>query len=189
MARFLLRARRLRLMPPPLGFWRKLTLAKVLNLCYTSSVVQRPANGPSSMNCERCGKEIPEARRIAVPDERWCRDCVLELGDVDLIKGAMIYEHKTGGYLETTGNVGMLLANSRKGVHAQLPMASKTRAEISHQAALINSSQRPELVIDLKSTAPASRCHPDRPRVNPNGQCLECCLKWYEDTNRLRRRS
>jgi phage/conjugal plasmid C-4 type zinc finger TraR family protein len=35
----------------------------------------RLPRGESQRNCVECGKEIPEARRIAVPGVRLCVDC------------------------------------------------------------------------------------------------------------------
>lgn len=137
-----------------------------------SSVVQK------QMNCQRCGNLIPEARQIAVPDERLCVDCVKELGDVDPIRGAMIYEHKTGPYLELTGDVEALLRNSRKGVHAQLPMSSKKRAEENQIGTFPSIVQKTEILLEPALTLMA-RCHPDRPRVSPKGLCLSCSINWY----------
>jgi phage/conjugal plasmid C-4 type zinc finger TraR family protein len=35
----------------------------------------RIPQGESLRNCEDCGEKIPEARRLAVPGVRRCRDC------------------------------------------------------------------------------------------------------------------
>lgn len=31
--------------------------------------------GPGEIHCQRCGEEIPEARRLALPGARTCVDC------------------------------------------------------------------------------------------------------------------
>ena len=43
--------------------------------------------GESLTSCEECGKEIPEARRTAVPGVRLCIQCQAELDRQDVFSG------------------------------------------------------------------------------------------------------
>lgn len=129
------------------------------------------------MNCANCDMEIPEARRIALPEERWCKNCVEEAGDVDRLKGTMLWHHKTAPelYIANQQAVDLILRSSRSGVHAQLPMSSKKESA---------KTVAPPIRVDkedlnLEVVELPARCHPDRPRATPSGLCIECATEWY----------
>lgn len=85
------------------------------------------------MNCANCGMELSEARRLALPEEIWCKECVEESGDVTRLKGVLLWHHKTAPelYIANQQAVETILRSSRSGVHAQLPMSSKKNQQKS----------------------------------------------------------
>lgn len=46
-----------------------------LNLNAVAAVRAKITSGPSYLNCEECGEEIPKGRRIAVPGCTMCTSC------------------------------------------------------------------------------------------------------------------
>lgn len=140
--------------------------------------------------CGNCGNEIPPARVAALPKETWCKDCVEKDGDVERITGVMIWEHKTAPELYMGPGVKAIRAASRRGNHANLPFTSyenpflqksrRAQVELQETKAVLQEKPEPEFdsVLDGTSRVSAS-CHPERPKVSPDGKCLECCLDWY----------
>lgn len=142
------------------------------------------------MTCANCGQEIPKARRLALPGETWCVACVEASGDVERVQGAMVWNHKTGPELELGPGVPTLLRFSRRGPHASLPFNSyenprmqasrRAQAELQDLKKVLREEPESEVevVVDGVASIPAT-CHPDRPKVSPDGKCVECCVEWY----------
>lgn len=137
--------------------------------------------------CTVCNVEIPAGRLLAVPDTTTC----VEHADVPLLRGAMVWDHKTAPELVVGKAAEYVLQNARRGFHAQLPLtsmnnprtiASVKAAELhSAAAALIRGEVDPDSLVDfVRVDVKPARCHPDQPRVNPAGQCVECALAWYK---------
>lgn len=144
--------------------------------------------------CDNCGVEISAERKAAVPEERWCRQCVEEAGDVERIKGVMLWHHKTAPELFIGPGVDQILAEQRRGPHAQVNFVNRENAFVLKTLESKNVSEGLNLKDRLVETVtretvnrPAARCHPDRPRINPRGECYECALKWYADRRRPRK--
>jgi hypothetical protein len=137
------------------------------------------------MDCIWCGNEIPKARQEAVPEEKLCKDCVEKSGDVDRIRGVMLWHHKTAPELYIGPGTEKLLAAQRTHLGANLPFTSKESPFTRNAVATINLSEglnlkqrkmeEPNLVPELNP----ARCHPDRPRVSPDGKCVDCAMEWY----------
>jgi hypothetical protein len=140
--------------------------------------------GPS-VNCANCGAPIPPARREALPEETWCKDCVEKTGDVERIRGVMMWDHKTAPYIYTGPGTDKLLASQRTHLGANLPFTSKESPFTRNAVATINLSEglnlkdRKEEVPNLIPELNPARCHPDRPRATPDGKCLDCAMEWY----------
>ena len=74
---------------------------------------------------------------------------------------------------------------TRRGFHAQIGVNSYNNPRLikSVQANPPNLSQElkeppVEGEVLLRNKA---RCHPDRPRINPRGDCFECAVAWYKN--------
>lgn len=131
------------------------------------------------MNCANCGMELSEARKLALPEETWCKECVEESGDVNPTKGTMIWSHKTAPelYLANQQAVDLILRSSRSGVHAQLPMSSKKEPAKVYIPGPLRERKED---LSLEVLNPPARCHPHLPRITPNGLCADCATNWYK---------
>lgn len=148
------------------------------------------------MTCSNCGNEIPEARRVALPEETWCVDCVAADGDVERTEGVMLWHHKTAPELYTGPGVRTIRSFSRRGMHAQLPFSSyenprmqasrRAQVELQETKAVMLELPPPENNFDEVRGGPSlprATCHLDRPKVSPDGKCVECCVEWYARRN------
>ncbi len=138
------------------------------------------------MNCANCGNAIPEARRAALPEETWCRKCVEADGDVERVRGAMTWEHKTAPTLVIGRAADIIRSYDRRGFHASLPMNSpnnprmQASAEKQRDIQELHAIMREDPVIPKTyDDVPRARCHPDRPKVGTSRLCVECAGKWY----------
>lgn len=135
--------------------------------------------------CANCGAEIPAARTEALPEETWCKDCVEASGDVDRIKGIMLWHHKTAPELYIGPGTEKLLASQRTHLGANLPFTSKESPFTRNAVASINLSeglnlkQRKEEPFNLIPELNPARCHPEKPRATPDGKCVDCAMEWY----------
>jgi hypothetical protein len=138
------------------------------------------------MDCGNCGKPLSEARRAALPQETWCRDCVEQSGDIDRIRGVMTWEHKTAPTLVLGHAADTIRKFDRRGFHAALPLSSPNNPRMQASAekqrdfkdlhAIINEEPTIEKSYD---NIPRARCHPDRPKVGTSRLCPECAAAWY----------
>jgi hypothetical protein len=135
--------------------------------------------------------EIPPERLAAVPDTDLCVTCQKVRGDVARVQGYMSWEHKTAPTLVLGKEAEVLRRYDRKGFHAQLPLNNKENPRLRAHVGLCNLSlqvreEKPweEVNLDPVNRNP-SRCHPQRPRMNVFGDCLECALQ--KQKQRLRR--
>jgi hypothetical protein len=145
------------------------------------------------VNCANCGNSIPEARQLALPGETWCRDCVEADGDVERVRGAMTWEHKTAPTLVLGHAADIIRGYDRRGFHAALPMNSPNNPRMQASAAkqqdlkdLRSIMREEETPAKTYDDVPRARCHPDRPKVGTSGKCYECAVKWYEERARVR---
>lgn len=143
------------------------------------------------MNCAKCGNPIPEARRQALPDETWCRDCVEADGDVARITGTMVWDHKTAPTLVLGRDAEIIRHYDRKGFSASLPMNSPNNprmaqaAEKQREIQDLHAIMREEPVVPKTyNDVPRAKCHPDRPKVGTSYLCAECAVIWYQRRNR-----
>lgn len=141
---------------------------------------------PTKKECANCGTEISSERREALPEERWCKDCVEKAGDVERVKGVMMWDHKTAPYIYTGPGTDKLLAAQRTHLGANLPMTPRESPFTLNAVSAQNVSEGLNLkgrkekdCPNLVSKLNPARCHPDRPRVSPDGKCLECAMKYY----------
>jgi len=141
--------------------------------------------------CENCGQPLSAARMAAAPEEKWCVACIEAAGDVERIRGVMLWHHKTAPELYTGPGTEKILSEQRKGPHAQMAFTSKNNPimlkslETFNVSAELNLRERPQSREELAPVnQPMARCHPDRPRVTPKGHCLECALAYYERRQR-----
>lgn len=141
------------------------------------------------MNCTSCGNPITETRLRAVPNATQCVMCLQSDGDVERTQGFMVWDHKTAPELYTGPHVSRLRQLDRRGFHAQLPLNSCSNARLAQSAGHLggfeglrdrNRQGDPEPTVEVaRPSSPPSRCHPDRPRVNPLGLCFDCSVEWY----------
>src|SRR5262245_1472279 len=152
--------------------------------------------------CETCGQPLLAERLKARPGATHCVKCK-ELNDEEKTIGVMLWDHKTAPRIELStsssqGAVRSILRHSRRGVHAQLPLVSKGKAERAFATSDAPASPGAEFdsvrayvrgeassvprdhadLTDVRNIIP-SRCHPTRPSISPSGLCLECALNWY----------
>lgn len=145
------------------------------------------------MTCANCGGPIPEARRLALPDETWCVKCVEQDGDVERITGTMVWDHKTAPELVTGHAAKVIRSYDRRGFHASLPFNSyenprlqasrRAQVELQEVKATLLEIPPPEqkfTEVPGGPSIPMATCHKERPRVSPDGKCLECAVAWYE---------
>jgi hypothetical protein len=146
--------------------------------------------------CRICGEPIPQRRLDALPNTYTCLKC----SDEPKVKGFMTWEHKTAPTINIVNDEQLASAHSmsRKGFNAYLGVNSYNNprlvrsvisaAETSSAADLIRRDRHG--VVDLPTneivdvvvasvTHPPARCHPDKPRANSSGLCLECSIDWY----------
>src|SRR3954465_12621997 len=108
------------------------------------------------MKCANCNQPIPEARQLALPGETWCHSCVLESGDVERIKGVMLWHHKTSPEFYMGPGTEKILAHQRRGPHAQMAFTSKENPFVLKSLESFNVSEgmnlreRPEAEISLE---------------------------------------
>lgn len=145
------------------------------------------------MTCKNCGMEISVERQAAVPGEQWCKDCVEKAGDVEPIRGVMLWHHKTAPELYIGPGTDEILNGQRRGPHAQLGLGSKNSPVVVKSlqtfnlSSSLNLKDRPEPPSTLEPAVfHPSRCHPERPRVTPKGHCMECALLWYQQYQKHR---
>lgn len=144
--------------------------------------------------CSICKQPISQERLLAVPQTPYCISCRKE-NDEEPIIGYMSWEHKTAPELLTSlteGREGIheLQRYSRRGPHTQLPLQSPKNPRIVASvrtvegAAEFDSIRHPQEGTDPPDQGVAdflpAHCHPERPRVTPDGKCLDCALNWYE---------
>jgi DksA/TraR C4-type zinc finger protein len=147
--------------------------------------------------CFVCHREIPETRLRALPDTTTCVGC----STVTPLQGVMTWEHKTAPtiVLGTKEELADLRRFQRRGVHAQLPMTSKSNARVVASAELLGKFESlrgrqrdgeldpsadggtPTAVVVINERK--ARCHPDRTAV-ADGKCFECALAWYAKRRR-----
>ena len=130
--------------------------------------------------CRTCGNDIPPERVKALPATTTCVSC----SDEKPVGGVMDHASKNDSALIIYESPEVAKRHSRRGFHAQIGAGSYNNPR------LIKSVQAspPNLSAELKEPAyegvktnflPA-RCHPEKPRVNPKGQCVDCALAWYK---------
>lgn len=140
--------------------------------------------------CDCCELPISEQRLQAVPDATLCAICLTIQGDVPMTRGYMSWEHKTAPTSIIGPDADKLRSYDRRGFHAQLPLASKNNPRVIASLGTQNLSVaiRPELPREDVELAPvsfnASRCHPEKPRINARGDCAECAVSWYHKTRK-----
>jgi hypothetical protein len=138
------------------------------------------------MLCANCQQPISEARRAALPDETWCKDCVEKDGDVERIRGAMTWEHKTAPTLVLGHAADVIRGFDRRGFHAALPMNSPNNPRMQASAEKQRDLKDLRDIINEVPTIPKTyndipraACHPDRPKVGTSRLCAECAVAWY----------
>lgn len=101
----------------------------------------------------------------------------------------MSWEHKTAPELVLGPAADVLRSYDRRGVHAQLPLESKARAQASTVAPQSVTERLDEgfdaenSVQDDRAPLSTTLCknHPDRLAVvNGKRLCAECAAEWYE---------
>lgn len=139
--------------------------------------------------CLTCHEEIPAARLRAVPRAQYC---VEHQPDVRVM-GSMTWEHKTAPVLvlQTPEQHAEFKAHSRKGVHAQLPMASKARAQRESMGTFTAGGKgevpaRRQITREVAESlvvtnAVKAVCHPDRPAIGVQRKCADCAIRWYQE--------
>lgn len=137
--------------------------------------------------CALCREEIATTRLLALPTTTLCIRCV---GEVPKVEGFMTWEHKTAPTINITapgdGMIEQYRKWTRRGVHAQLPFSSKSEPfgrapkPLIRTIAVSSELAEREIVLGSATNILHAKCHPDRPRVNPQGKCLECALHWYK---------
>ena len=138
--------------------------------------------------CKCCELEISQARLNAIPDAEYCTICQKIQGDVPMIRGYMSWEHKTAPTIIIGDDADKLRSYDRHGFHAQLPLNSKNNPRMISSLSSQNLSSAIKVELPKEDTnlesvnVSSSRCHPNRPRVNPKGDCAECALLWYQKT-------
>lgn len=130
--------------------------------------------------CEKCGEPIDEKRLVALPDTKVCVKCTDEIP----VTGYMSWEHKTAPTIIIGESAEQLRQYDRKGVHAQLPLNNPNNGLLQHhkqnQEAKTNAGREQKLVSQqARVKTERARCHPDRPKVTPDGKCAECAIEWY----------
>lgn len=132
--------------------------------------------------CEQCGQPIAAARLEAIPDATLCTECQSQ-DDVPRVTGFMSWAHKTAPEIIIGPEAEVLRTYDRKGVHAQLPLGNRENiftqmAEIKREA--ISNLREKKLVKAVATVmVPRARCHPDRPKITPDGKCEQCAVDWY----------
>lgn len=135
--------------------------------------------------CQTCQTPISALRLEALPTTQTCVACSTE----EPLRGSMVWEHKTAPSLEvqTSETFETFRRMSRKGMHASLPLQSPTNPRLGNARgdAWENEATRAILrEIDEPDTESInvrpSKCHPDKPRINPRGDCVDCAVAWYE---------
>lgn len=141
--------------------------------------------------CKTCGIAIPEARvRALAGAVEQCIDCARQ-DDEPFVVGFMVWDHKTAPYVEidTITAIKESGKKHRYGPHFQFdpkegmfgcaaPMErARTLNELGERLrresrGLPDPDAHLESVLDYPA-----RCHPDRPRIGPNGLCLPCALE------------
>lgn len=122
----------------------------------------------------------------ALPGEQWCRLCVEADGDVQRIKGVMLWHHKTAPELYTGVGTEAILREQRKGPHAQMAFTPKGNTRMLKSLESFNVSDGLNLRNRVESreeleqvNRPMARCHPDQPKATPDGKCLNCVKDYY----------
>lgn len=130
--------------------------------------------------CNGCGAEIPMARIKALPLTSTCVGCSTE----EPVGGVMDHAAKNDAALIIYDTPEVARRHSRRGFHAQIGANSYDNPRLvkAVQAAPRNlSAELAEPAYEgTKVNTLASRCHPEKPRVNPRGDCLDCALAWYK---------
>lgn len=127
-------------------------------------------------NCIKCRKAIAPKRLAALPEATTCVDCAKQLAEqLDVrLKGSMIWDHKTAPVIE--------IQTSAK--HQQFKRLGKHARTAKGQGVgtgtTWNNEEAPSGVVYLQG----SRCHPERPRVTPDGRCRQCAAGWYHERRR-----
>ena len=130
-----------------------------------------------AQQCEVCGSVIPQARLEALSDATTCVGC----SDTAKVTGLMVWSHKTAPEIVIARDAELLRPYDRRGFHASLPLGSYKNPRLkvpetqnlSQQIRLERPGEDEQLEV---ATATPARCHPDRPRINPRGDCLPCAL-------------
>ena len=137
------------------------------------------------MTCANCGVEIPVARLEALPGVETCVNCSM----TPQVKGRMVWDHKTAPTLEVCSpeRFANLTHLERRGFHAQLPLQSPNNPRMQAARAkqwdlqgtkrLMQTGTEIECPDAEAVMRHPARCHKDRPRINPTGDCLECALE------------
>jgi hypothetical protein len=133
-----------------------------------------------------CQLPLTPARLAARPDAVQCVKCVCLHGDEPALRGRMVYDHKTAPSIE----IGTRLAANPPprfgfgpsirldGYQTQQERRGAAGVLAFDAAAAIGAKARRDAAVELEParlTHPA-RCHPDRPRIGPSGQCLDCAM-------------
>jgi hypothetical protein len=141
------------------------------------------------MKCATCDNEISAARLQAKPDATDCIDCATN-NDEPKSVGYMVWDHKTAPYVEIDSITAIKFAGKRHryGPHIQFnpkeglygcaePMErARTLRDLMERLRRENRNlPDPDSGLEPVMAYPA-RCHPDKPRIGPNGLCLECAL-------------
>lgn len=69
--------------------------ADMMNTVGVASVLAELPTGESAMECEECGADIPEKRRLAIKGVKFCVDCqsILELKNKHRGRGAPVIDY------------------------------------------------------------------------------------------------
>jgi hypothetical protein len=106
----------------------------------------------------------------------------------------MTWEHKTAPVINIVTKEQHTRAKShdRRSFNAHLGvnsynnqrMINSVNAARDHSAAadIVRHPDNPGptfVVVETGITHPPSRCHPEKPKVNALGHCMDCALEWY----------
>lgn len=123
--------------------------------------------------CSGCRTVIPAARLDACPDTWYCVDCQSR-SDVPRVEGYLSWEHKTAPTTIIGKAASLVRPYDRRGFKTAAKVETRISSGIGFRGAVET------IDADVVNT-PRARCHPQEPRINAYGQCLDCALRMQAD--------